>query len=92
MGLVGLIDTPLHPSIHQNIYPIFLQVRNEVSGQEEDQDEGWGDIGTQREEHALLGQHWGECFLFVVLITIINILNLSLTIISQQVSKALGQS
>lgn len=52
----------MHACIHPWHLHLPLQVCNEVSGQEEDQDEGWGNVGTQREEYAFLGQHWGECF------------------------------
>lgn len=36
------------------------QVRHEVFGQEEDQDEAGGDAGAQRADHAVAGQHRGE--------------------------------
>lgn len=39
---------------------LYCQVRHEVFGQEEDQDEAGGDAGAQRADHAVAGQHRGE--------------------------------
>ncbi len=42
------------------LFVVWCQVRHEVFGQEEDQDEAGGDSRTQWENHAVVSQHRGE--------------------------------